>query len=103
MMGEVANVQLLSPEIVTGYIVVFDTAQDRSSVKHGKTWCEVLDERLARVSGRRPPAWGTGMVEASCLIQVDFSASPKLLTAESMVKSFLATLAGQVKLRNPEA
>lgn len=101
MMGEVANLQLYSPEVVVGYLMVFDTQQDRERQADGLQWSEFLEQRLAGLAGRRPPAWTIGTIEAVQLIRVDFSAGAKLLTAEAELQQMFATLAAQVRQRNP--
>lgn len=101
LMGEVTNIQMYSPEVVVGYLMVLDVSQDRHSQKHGSTWAEHLRARLAGIVGRSAPAWGFGMVEAACVISVDFSAAPTVLTAEADVMGFFDTVVAQVKLRNP--
>ena len=103
LMGEVANAQLYSPEIVTGYIMVFDISQDGHSPKHGSTWLELLRSRLQTLSGRCPPAWTTGTVEAFVLAEVDFSQSATLISDSRDFKSFFDQLAAQVARRNPNA
>ena len=72
LIGEAANVQLYSPEIVVGYLVIFNLEQDTMSPKHKQTWCELFLERLRSLSGRKPPAWTIGTVEDFRLIRVDF-------------------------------
>lgn len=101
LVGEVANVQLYSPEIVVGYVMLFDAAQDAVTAKHGCTWCELLSRRLSRLSGRRPPYWSAGMVEAFTVVQVDFSEGPTIITPEQTLHSMFDLLVAQVKERNP--
>ena len=59
LMGEVANVQLHSPEIVVGYIMIFhkDLA-DTESRKHGKTWIEVFRAGMDSLSNRKALSLG---------------------------------------------
>ncbi len=78
LIGEVANAQLHSPEIVIGYVMVFDRNQDSLSAKHGSTWLELLKSRLEQMSHRAPPAWATGTFEGLVLTEVDFSQGPLL-------------------------
>jgi len=101
LIGEVANVQMYSPEIVVGYLMVFDVSQDAFSPKHGTTWCNLLRSRLDRLSGRKAPFWSTGMIEAFAVVEVDFSSGPVLLTAEAEVESMFETLVSEVVKRNP--
>lgn len=50
MMGEVTNLQMYSPEIVTGYVMLFNVAEDAHSRLHGTTWGDLL-KRLAAEQG----------------------------------------------------
>ncbi len=72
MIGEATNAQLHSPEIVVGYIMIFNVAEDRISAKHGPTWCQLFREHVTALSGRRPPSWTTGTEEGFVLVEVDF-------------------------------
>ena len=103
LMGEVANVQLYSPEIVVGYVVVFDRSQDSWSAKHGSTWLEHLRSRLEILTGRGAPAWATGTLEAFVLAEVDFSQSAALRSPPADFDAFFDRLAAQIRLRNPGA
>lgn len=103
LIGEVTNLQMHSPEVVTGYLMLFDTSEDSVDTKHGGTWCDVLTRRLEVLSGRAMPVWGTGMVEAACVVRLDFSKRPTMLTAEEEVHSFFDTLVAEVFARNPGA
>ena len=96
LMGEMANVQLHSPEIVTGYIMVLNTADDPDN-----RWIDTFRSFVGRLSGRQAPAWAAGMVEAAAVVEVDFSAGPNLL-APSNLDGFFDLLASRVKQRNPE-
>ena len=97
LMGEVANLQLLSPEIVIGYIMVFDVSQDRTG-----RWADVLDAVLRSLSGRSAPAWSVGTVEAATLIRVDFSGTkPRLLSDPDSCDLMLKKLVAEVRKRNP--
>ncbi len=102
LMGEATNLQMYSPEVVIGYFMVFDVEEDRATTRHGCTWCELLEQRLAALSGRRPPHWTPGTVEAAVLIRVDFSAGPLLLSPEGAASVFFDTLVEQVLNRNPD-
>lgn len=101
MIGEVANAQMYSPEIVLGYAMVFDISQDSFSPKHGSTWADLLRSRLERLTGRRSPFWSTGMVEAFAFIQFDFSHGAKIITPEDHILLMFDTLVAQVQTRNP--
>lgn len=101
LMGEVTNVQMYSPEIVAGYVMVFDGSSDVVTDRRAAGWAGHLRERLHELSGRRAPSWSIGMVEAAVLIEVDFSAGPVIRTPESVVHEFFDRLVEQVKFRNP--
>ena len=103
LVGEVANAQLHSPEIVIGYIMIFNVAEDSLSQKHGSTWCDLFRERATSLSGRRPPAWTTGTVEDFVLVEVDFSSGPPILATAQTFDAFFDTLVEQVRERNPNA
>lgn len=103
LMGEAANIQLYSPEIVTGYIMVFDVGADAHSVKHNSTWADLLRGRLATLSGRRSPAWSVGTVEAAVMLEVDFEKSSGILAGAELIGPFFDVLVEQVKQRNPGA
>ena len=101
LIGEVTNAQLHSPEIVIGYVMVFNVADDGFSQKHGSTWCDLFRERAATLSGRRPPSWTTGTVEDFVLVEVDFSTGPAILATSQTFDAFFDTLVEQVGARNP--
>ncbi|HXE74815.1 MAG TPA: PaeR7I family type II restriction endonuclease [Candidatus Xenobia bacterium] len=103
LIGEVTNLQMFSPEVVVGYLMLFDTSEDTQDTKHGGSWCDVLTRRLQSLSGRGMPAWGTGMVEAACVVRLDFSKGPKILTSETELMGFFDVLATEVLKRNPSA
>jgi hypothetical protein len=103
LIGEVANAQLQSPEIVIGYVMLVDVSEDVHSAKHGSTWTKLLRTRLERLSGRKPPHWTVGTIEAYVLAEVDFSSSANLLTAADQFDRFFDILVEQVRARNPNA
>ncbi len=101
LMGEVTNVQMYSPEVVTGYVMILNVAEDDFSTRHGSTWSQLLRGRLETLSGRRPPAWSTGMIEASWLVEVDFSRGPVLVSGEDDADAFFDLLVAEVCGRHP--
>lgn len=103
MIGEVTNAQLHSPEIVIGYIMIFNVAEDSYSTKHGSTWCDLFRKRLTSLSGRRPPSWTTGTVEDFALVEVDFNTGPAILRVSQPFDVFFDTLVEQIRTRNPNA
>ena len=98
--GEMANVQLLSPEIVTGYVMIFDTAGGARR-QDGTRWVDFFRAAIDRLSGRNAPAWAAGMVEASVVVEVDFSEGPRVVAQPDM-SSFFDRLASCLRDRNPD-
>lgn len=103
LMGEVANAQLHSPEIVIGYVMLFDVGQDAHSAKHGCTWLELLRRRIGNLSGRRPPAWTSGTIEAHVIAEIDFSEKCDIKTDPTVFDDFFDRLVEQLRMRNPNA
>jgi len=99
-MGETTNVQMYSPEIVVGYIMIFDVSKDQPDRRDG-SWFDVLSQRLSSLSGRRAPSWSVGMIEAAAVVKVDFLAGPRLLTTEDDLSRFFDELVAEVIKRNP--
>lgn len=97
--GEMANVQLRSPEIVTGYIVVFNIANGKR--RDGTRWVDFFRGAVNRLSGRDAPAWAAGMVEASAVVEVDLTNGPAIIDEPDM-NEFFDRLATCVKDRNPD-
>ena len=103
MMGEVANVQLYSPEIVTGYIMIMDISTDRYSNKHNSTWTELLRSRLEALSGRTSPSWAVATIEGYAIAEVNFSESSALLSNPADFDKLFDRLVREVISRNPNA
>ena len=103
LIGEVANAQLHSPEIVIGYVMIFNVTEDSFSPKHGSTWVDLFRARLASLSGRRSPSWTTGTVEDFILIEVDFGSGPSIRSLSQPFDAFFDTLIEQIAARNPNA
>ena len=103
MIGEATNAQLHSPEIVIGYVMVFNVAEDSLSQKHGSTWCNLFRKRVTSLSGRQPPSWTTGTVEDFVLVEVDFSSGSAILRGSHKFDAFFDTLIDQLSIRNPNA
>ena len=102
LMGEMANVQLFSPEIVTGYIMVFDVSQNGDGLRRdGTRWVDFFRNAVNRLSGRDAPAWAAGMVEASAIVEIDFTESARIVATPDMAV-FFDRLANCVRERNPD-
>lgn len=101
LIGEVTNLQMYSPEIVAGYVMLFDVSTDVVSTKHRCTWEELLRRRFGRVTGRHGPSWGVGMIEASLVVSVDFSSGPDIVSDKDEIAPFFDCLVSRVRERNP--
>ena len=99
LVGEMANVQLRSPEIVTGYVVMFNGANGKRS--DGTRWVDFFRGAVDRLSGRDAPAWAAGMMEASAVVEVDFTNGPAI-THKPNLKEFFDRLATCSRDRNPD-
>lgn len=67
-MGEVANIQHLHPEVVIGYVVLFDQVAD-STRKDGRLWSEYFEQAIDKIAIRRAPLWNQGLLEASWFLR----------------------------------
>lgn len=74
-MGEIANIQQLNPEVVIGYVVIFDVVAD-SKRKDGLLWSEFFEQALRKIAIRKAPLWNQGLLEGFWFIRVD-SSQPK--------------------------
>jgi len=102
LLGEVANLQMYSPEIVIGYLMLFNVEEDGFSAKHGCRWGELFAKRVKSISGRQAPHWTIGTIEAAAVVAVDFSSGPKLVSGEVELTAALNTLVRQMYARNPD-
>ena len=103
LIGEVSNVQLQSPEIVVGYLMIFDLDQDAISAKHGTTWFKYLQSALEKLSGRAAPHWSTGTVEAVQIIGTHLGDWPTDSEMLPSTDEFFTKIADEVAFRNPGA
>lgn len=97
LMGEVANVQLQSPEVVLGYVMIINRQGDTEDGK----WAQRLRTSLAGLSGRGAPAWAPGTIEAFVLVEASFDQTPMVLAGADDFARFFDTLAARVAERNP--
>ena len=104
-MGEIANIQQLRPEIVIGYVVVFDV-NAVSRRQDGAMWSEYFARSLGKIAIRRAPLWNQGLLEGFWFIRID-SRQPsggRLVDKERLVDegtSFFEALISELKLREP--
>jgi hypothetical protein len=104
-MGEIANVQQLRPEIVIGYIVLFDKVADGRR-KDGTMWSDYFEQALKRIAIRKAPLWNQGLLEGFWFIRFD-SKKPvgeRLLDPQAVATdgaAFLNALLAELKGREP--
>src|SRR4051812_2790148 len=106
LMGEAANVQQMSPEIVTGYILLFDEQCDSLRREDGKPWSVFFEEAVRRIAIRKAPLWNQGLLEGSWFIRFDSVrpkgsriTDPERVAAEGEL--FFRSLLRELKLREP--
>jgi len=71
LQGEIANVQQLNPEIVVGYVILFDVAEDKPRQEDAKMWSDFFEEAIQRITIRKAPLWNQGLLEGSWFIRFD--------------------------------
>lgn len=76
LMGEAANVQQLAPELVIGYILIFDTVADSVRREDGLNWSTFFENAVKRIAIRDAPLWNQGLLEASWFILIDSRNAP---------------------------
>ncbi len=105
LMGEVANVQQLSPEIVIGYVVVMDEKENSPHRSDG-TWIDHFEANLRKIAIRRAPLWNQGLLEAAWLIRIDSSKPAgqrvlKTAATHAAGTGFFQALLEELYLREP--
>jgi hypothetical protein len=68
LMGELANVQQFMPEVVIGYILIFDATMDKMR-RDGKTWSAHFEDSIRHIAIRRAPLWNQGLLEGFWFIR----------------------------------
>ncbi len=105
LQGEIANVQQLRPEIVIGYVILFDVKEDKRR-QDGQMWSDYLEDALKKIAIRRAPLWNQGLLEGLWFVRFD-SSRPRggrlldRVQSESEGASFLASLLCELKQREP--
>jgi hypothetical protein len=106
LMGEAANVQQLAPEIVIGYILLFDTRADRIRRDDGRMWSEHFEDAVKRIAVRKAPLWNQGFLEGTWFIRIDGArpAGSRVLDPEKAARegdAFFRSLLAELRLREP--
>lgn len=105
LMGEAANVQQMSPEIVAGYVVLFDACADTTR-RDGRSWSAYFEDAVKRIAIRKAPLWNQGLLEGTWFIRFDSRLplgsrilDPDKIAAESNV--FFTSLIQELRIREP--
>jgi hypothetical protein len=106
LMGETANVQQMSPEIVTGYILLFDVQADSFRREDGRLWSDFFEERVRRIAIRKAPLWNQGLLEGCWFVRMDSARAPgeRLLNGEATIQEgdeFFRALLRELAVREP--
>ncbi|MBA2712978.1 MAG: hypothetical protein H0U55_05420 [Rubrobacteraceae bacterium] len=64
-MGETANVQQMSPEIVVGYILLFDAKADSLRRQDSLYWSQYFENAVKSIAIRKAPLWNQGLLEGT--------------------------------------
>ena len=106
LQGEIANVQQLRPEIVIGYVVLFDVKCDSKRMADGLMWSQFFENAINSISIRKAPLWNQGLLEGSWFIRFDSRApaGARLTEPATTAKGrevFLGSMLAELKLREP--
>lgn len=106
LMGEAANVQQLAPEIVVGYILLFDAVADSVRRQDGRLWSEYFEHAVKRIAIRKAPLWNQGLIEGTWFISFDSQrpTGSRLLYPEKVVseeQGFFHALLHELRRREP--
>lgn len=101
LMGELVNVQLYSPEIVTGYVWLSLTLKQQP-VMVNDGWVDIFRSYVQPLTGRKAPAWSPGTMESFSLVEVNFSngPDPDLINPQNL-DVFFDLIAQRLRERNP--
>lgn len=105
LQGEIANIQQLRPEVVTGYVILFDMAQD--TLRRDRIlWSDFFESAIRNISIRHAPLWNQGLLEGSWFIRFDSRkiagrrlASPRATASDR--KQFVQSLLWELHQREP--
>ncbi|HTV32123.1 MAG TPA: hypothetical protein VME69_03350 [Methylocella sp.] len=106
LMGEAANVQQLSPEIVIGYVVIMDEKADTLRRDGSGTWSDHFESNLRRIAIRKAPFWSQGLIEGAWLIRINSARPPgarisAALDMDAQGTTFFRALLDELYLREP--
>lgn len=106
LIGESANVQQRSPEVVIGYILLFEVGADSQRKEDGLKWSEFFERAVKSIAIRQAPLWNQGLLEGAWFIRFDKSkpkgsrvVDPSKTRAEGL--DFFQALLCELQLREP--
>ena len=106
LQGELANVQQLRPEIVIGYVVLLDVAEDKTRQEDGAPWSDWFEQALRRLAIRKAPLWNQGLMEGLWFIRFDSRrpSGDRLVDPARVEREgteFIRSLLCELRLREP--
>ncbi len=106
LMGETANVQQMSPEIVSGYVLLFDNQADSIRRNDGLLWSDYFQRAVNHIAIRKAPLWNQGLLEGAWFIRIDSSKpfGERIIDPEKTARegeSFFKSLLKELKIREP--
>lgn len=106
LQGAIANVQQLRPEIVIGYVMLLDVAEDSVRRDDRRLWSDYFEDALRSIAIRRAPLWNQGLLEGLWFIRFD-SRRPvgsKLIDGDEVRREgreFVRRLLCELQVREP--
>lgn len=106
LMGEASNVQQISPEIVVGYILLFDGKADSKRRVDELHWSQFFESAVKNIAIRRAPLWNQGLIEGTWFVKFD-SRKPtgaRILNPSKVIdegNAFFSALLRELKIREP--
>jgi hypothetical protein len=106
LQGELANIQQLRPEIVIGYVILFDIAEDSVRQRDGRPWSNYFEDALRSIAIRKAPLWNQGLLEGLWFIRFDSrrKAGQRVrdpVQTEAAGDKFIRALLCELRLREP--
>lgn len=106
LIGESANVQQMSPEIVVGYVLLFDEQANSKRRADDLYWSDYFENAVKNIAIRKAPLWNQGLIEGTWFIRFD-SSKPigsrilEPLKVRNEGDAFFKALLSELKIREP--
>ncbi len=106
LQGEIANVQQLRPEIVIGYVILFDVAEDTRRQEDGRMWSDFFEDAIRSLTIRKAPLWNQGLLEGSWFVRFDSRKPRGSRLIEPRIaalgrRKFISSILCELQLREP--